>query len=255
MNLIAAADDKFGIGKDNSLPWRIKEDLKYFKEKTVGHAVIMGKKTLLSLPGGRPLPDRVNVVLTHDKDFKCEGITTVLSIDELFLLDIDFDSAFVIGGGSVYKQLLPYCKTAYITRVKGDWQADTFMDNLDEAADWKLTEKGNEKNENGINYSFDIYENLNTAAIDNGEDLNERCECVCTVASEFDADVKIALLDSCGIKAFKKFPGFSAVAKVYYGQSDLGVMIWTAQKDSEKAREILNAPFDESEFSNEELQS
>ncbi len=158
MNLIAAADENFGIGKNNSLPWHISADMKYFREITSGKTVIMGRKTLESFPNGKPLPKRENVVLSRGCG-NTEGVVWIKSISELARYQ-DTDS-FVIGGGEIYKLLLPYVKTAYITKVYGSFDVDTYIPNLDEDKSWRLVKKGEILEENGIKFSFDIYENSN----------------------------------------------------------------------------------------------
>lgn len=162
MNLIAAADKNFGIGKSNSLPWHIKADMKYFKEMTSGKTVIMGRKTLESFPGGKPLPNRENVVLSRS-GFAKEGVLVIGDISEISKYQ-DKD-CFVIGGGEVYKLLLPYTKLAYITRVYQEFDVDTYIPNLDEDKNWRLIKKGEILEENGIEFSFDVYENINVASI------------------------------------------------------------------------------------------
>ena len=129
MNAIVAVAENGGIGKDNRLLFRISADLKRFKELTSGHTVIMGRKTLQSLPGGRGLPNRRNIVITRDPDFTAERAEVVHSVEEaLALAD---DDAFVIGGASIYRAMLPYCDKVYLTRVYADAEADVFFPALD----------------------------------------------------------------------------------------------------------------------------
>lgn len=129
MNAIVAVAENGGIGKDNELLFRISADLKRFKELTSGHTVIMGRKTLQSLPGGRGLPNRRNIVITHDPDFTAERAEVVHSVEEA-LAAADED-AFVIGGASIYRAMLPYCDKVYLTRVCADAEADAFFPALD----------------------------------------------------------------------------------------------------------------------------
>ena len=139
MNLIVTVDSNWGIGKDNKLLYRIKEDMQRFKQLTVGKIVVMGKNTYLSLPDkNRPLPDRINIVLTHDLEWSSPGVIVVHDIDSLMieLSQYETDDVFVIGGESIYKQLLPYCDTSYVTKVENQFDADRFMVNLDKSKDW-----------------------------------------------------------------------------------------------------------------------
>ena len=114
MKIIAAVDEKWGIGKGMNLLFRISEDMEFFKEKTMGKTVVMGRKTLESFPNAKPLKNRKNVVLTTDKNFKCDGTEIVHDIKTI-IGKYGGDDTFVLGGGEVYRQLLPYCDSAYIT--------------------------------------------------------------------------------------------------------------------------------------------
>ena len=126
MKIIAAVDEKWGIGKGMNLLFRISEDMEFFKEKTMGKTVVMGRKTLESFPNAKPLKNRKNVVLTTDKNFKCDGTEIVHDIKTI-IGKYGGDDTFVIGGGEVYRQLLPYCDSAYITKVFSDGNADVFI--------------------------------------------------------------------------------------------------------------------------------
>ncbi|MBQ6544031.1 MAG: dihydrofolate reductase, partial [Clostridia bacterium] len=138
-------------------------DMKYFKEKTTGNVVVMGLATLLSFPEGKPLKDRTNIVLCDDPDFKCDGATTVGSIDELLeeIKKYDTDSVYIVGGASVYAQMLPYCDTAYITKVDASSDAEKFFPNLDENEDWILSSESEPAEYNGLVYKFTEYKNIN----------------------------------------------------------------------------------------------
>ncbi len=161
MKLIAAVSENWGIGKDNRLLFNIPKDMKFFREKTMGKTVILGRKNLESFPGGKPLKNRINVVLTRDKSFSCEGAITVNSIEELLKLDCVDENAFVIGGESVYRGLLGYCDLCYITKVHECAECDKFMVNLDESADWQLLSETERLEDNGHIISFCVYVNLN----------------------------------------------------------------------------------------------
>ena len=158
MKLIAAVSENWGIGKDNDLLFSIPKDMKFFRETTMGKTVILGRKNLESFPGAKPLPKRPNIILTRDKNFKVEGATVVNSIDELLAMEFDKDDAFVIGGEEIYRQLLPYCDQCFIAKVKETADADKFMVNLDEDADWKLTSESEEIEDNGHIITFCTYE-------------------------------------------------------------------------------------------------
>lgn len=147
MKLIVNADRNGGIGKNGELLVHIKEDMQRFKELTVGNTVVMGRKTLESLPGGKPLPDRVNVVLTRNCNYRADGVVICHNIDEIKTLT---GEVFVIGGGEIYAQLLDLCDTAYITLTDIDGNADTFMPKLGD--DWELT-----KCEPREGYRFETY--------------------------------------------------------------------------------------------------
>lgn len=163
MNLIAAVDENWGIGKNNDLLFRIPEDMKFFRSKTIGKNVICGKNTLLSFPGGKPLPERKHFVLTHANFSEEENLFLVKSLEELFsaIQGIPEEELFVIGGASVYNQLLPYCKKAYITKIfASDPEAEQFLPNLDSHPDFSLVESGERLvSKNGLSYSFLVYEN------------------------------------------------------------------------------------------------
>ncbi len=162
MNLIVAVDKNWGIGYQNKLLISIPDDMKFFRETTSGNVVIMGKKTLLSFPNGRPLKNRENIVITHDKNFECDGATIVHSIEEALEAAKKFDTKniYVIGGGSIYEQMLPYVDTAYVTYIDFAYQADTRFPNLDENDEWKLVEESEEQTYFDVEYYFRKYERV-----------------------------------------------------------------------------------------------
>lgn len=157
MKLIAAVSENWGIGKDNKLLFHIPKDMQFFREKTMGKTVILGRKNLESFPGGKPLKNRINVVLTHNKNFQKDGIITANSIDELLKLDCVNEDAFVIGGESVYRELLDYCDICYITKVHEPAESDKFMVNLDESGSWELLSETEKFEDNGHIISFCEY--------------------------------------------------------------------------------------------------
>ena len=158
MDIIVCIDKNNGIGKDGGLLFRIPEDMAYFRRMTVNKTVIMGRKTLESLPGGRPLENRRNIVLTRNKDSVPEGVDAVSSIDELKGA-IGRDKAFVIGGESIYAMLLDYCKRAYVTEVEADGNADRFFPDIRSMPNWRLAEQGEEREHDGLKYRFNVYKN------------------------------------------------------------------------------------------------
>jgi dihydrofolate reductase len=163
MNLIVAVDKNWAIGYEGNLLERISEDHKRFRELTTGKVVILGRKTLYTFPGNKPLKERTNIILTGNKDFKCEGALIYNSIEELLknIKIYETEDIFVIGGESIYKQLLPYCKHAYVTKIFTEHNADKFMPNLDESKDWKISSESRIHDYNGIEFQFVSYENLN----------------------------------------------------------------------------------------------
>lgn len=159
MELIVAVYDDWGIGKDGTQPIALSADRKFFRETTRGAMVIVGRKTLADFPGGKPLPNRVNVVLTR-QGVDMEGVVVCNSPEEAVALAKDAPRAMVIGGGSIYKQMLPFCDTAYITKVHTAPESDTFFPNLDQDPQWKLAEILQEGEENGIAYQMCLYKRI-----------------------------------------------------------------------------------------------
>lgn len=159
MELIVAVYDDWGIGKDGTQPIALSADRKFFRETTKGAMVIVGRKTLADFPGGKPLPNRVNVVLTR-QGVDMEGVVVCNSPEEAVALAKDAPRAMVIGGGSIYKQLLPYCDTAYITKVHTAPESDTFFPDLDQDPQWVLAEILQEGEENGIAYQMCLYKRI-----------------------------------------------------------------------------------------------
>ena len=159
MIAIAAADKNWGIGSKGKLLVSIPEDMKFFRSTTMGKTVVMGRKTLESLPGGRPLKDRDNIVLTKNSAYRCDGAKVVHSVEELLsaVEDIPSEDVYVIGGGSIYKELLPYCDTAFITRLDYSYEADTYFPDLDASPEWELFDEGEEATYYDLIYNFCVY--------------------------------------------------------------------------------------------------
>jgi len=156
MELIVAVYDDWGIGRNGTQPVALSADRKFFRETTKGAMVIVGRKTLADFPGGRPLPNRVNVVLTR-QDIEIPDVVICHSPEEAVTLAQTAERAMVIGGGSIYKQMLPYCNTAYITKVHTTPESDTFFPNLDEDPQWQLEQVLQAGEENGISYEMCLY--------------------------------------------------------------------------------------------------
>ena len=147
MDIIVAVDADWGIGKDGDLLQRISADMKYFREKTTGNVLVMGRKTLESFPNKKPLPNRVNIVLTKNKDYQAEGVVLCHDLAELPAVLKNYAG----------KQVLPQCERAYVTKIYQTYPADTAFPNLDENPDWELEEKGEMQEEKGVRFSFDVY--------------------------------------------------------------------------------------------------
>ena len=156
MNAIVAVYADWGIGRDGTQPVVVSADRKHFREVTGGSAVIVGRKTLADFPGGKPLPNRVNVVLTRGS-IDMEGVTVCHSPEEVVEIAKTAERAMVIGGGSVYRQMLPLCDTAYITKVHTTIACDTYFPNLDEDPQWELAEVLLSGEEKGIGYEMCLY--------------------------------------------------------------------------------------------------
>lgn len=159
MELIVAVYDDWGIGKDGTQPVALSADRKFFRETTRGAMVIVGRKTLADFPGGKPLPNRINVVLTR-QEADISDVTVCRSPEEAVVLAETAQRAMVIGGGSIYRQMLPYCDTAFVTKVHVQPESDTFFPNLDENPQWKLAQILQSGEENGIAYEMCLYKRV-----------------------------------------------------------------------------------------------
>ena len=157
MDLIVAVYDDWGIGADGTQPVALSADRKFFREATRGCMVIAGRRTVADFPGQKPLLGRINVVLTR-QDIEIPGFTICHSPEETLELAKTAERAFVIGGGSIYKQMLEYCDHAYVTKVHATPESDTFFPDLDECNQWLLKEILQSGEENGISYEMCLYE-------------------------------------------------------------------------------------------------
>lgn len=162
MDLIVAVYDDWGIGRDGTQPIALSVDRKFFREMTKGAMVIVGRRTIADFPGQKPLPGRVNVALSRS-DAEIPGFTLCHSPEEATELAKTAEKAMVIGGGSIYRQMLPLCDRAIITKVHVTPESDTFFPNLDAAEDWELAEVLLSGEENGIAYEMCVYKKKGTA--------------------------------------------------------------------------------------------
>lgn len=162
MNLIVAVDKNWGIGHQNQLLVSIPADMKFFRETTTGKVVVMGRKTLESFPQKQPLKNRTNIVLTTDKTYEVNGAIVLHTIEEVLeeLKKYKQEDIYVIGGESIYQQLLPYCTKAHLTKIDHAYEADTYFPNLDELSEWTMTGISEEQTYFDLEYYFTRYEKL-----------------------------------------------------------------------------------------------
>jgi len=159
ITLIVAAAENNAIGKGNRMPWHLPNDFKYFKEKTLNHSVVMGRKTFESI--GKPLPERRNIVMTKNTNYLHEEVDVVNNIDELLLYCRDEREIFIIGGAEIYKQTLPLAHKVLLTRVHTTVDGDAFFPELP-ANEWKLisAEKHEKDDRHAFDYTFEVYERI-----------------------------------------------------------------------------------------------
>ena len=166
MKLIVAVCEDWGIGADGDQPFYIPEDLRRFKEMTLGKVMVMGRVTLAALPGG-PLKRRTNIVLTRDEDFAVDGASVCSSLDDLMqcLSRYDTDDVFVIGGQQIYELLLDYCDTAYVTKIFATVPTDRSFPNLDALDNWQLHEQSDVKEHDSLKFCYCEYRNNRTTRL------------------------------------------------------------------------------------------
>ena len=165
MKAILHCDKEWGIGKKNGLMFNIPLDMKFFRETTLGHTVVMGSNTLLSFPGSKPLPKRKNIVLWPGGEER-DDCTVVQSLDDLFaVIAEEDDEVFVIGGAMMYRTMLPYCSEVLVTKVDAVGGADTFFPNLDENPDFILAKESAPIEDGEVMLRFCKYKNTNTAEL------------------------------------------------------------------------------------------
>ena len=156
MDAIVAVYDDWGIGCEGTQPIALQADRRFFRQTTKGAMVIAGRKTVEDFPGCQPLPGRVNVILTRSK-VSFPGFITVSSPEEAAALAKGAEKAFVLGGGSVYRQMLPYCDRAYVTKVHTTTPCDTYFPDLDRDPDWERSQVLLSGQEDGIGYEMCLY--------------------------------------------------------------------------------------------------
>ena len=160
MNLIVAVDENWAIGYKNDLLIRIPADMKMFRQETTGKVVVLGRKTLETFPNGQPLKNRTNIILTTKKDYEVKDAIVVQSIEELLeeLKNYPSEDIYIIGGETVYRQMLPYCNVAHVTRIDRKYEADAFFPNLEEEGNWQITAESDEQSYFDTTYTFVKYE-------------------------------------------------------------------------------------------------
>ena len=159
MKMIVCVSENYGIGKDGELLFSIPEDMKLFRTETSGKVVVMGRATLESFPGGKPLKNRVNIVLTNSPDYSCEGAVVVHSFDEAMekISQYPSENVYIIGGESIYKMFENVCNEAIVTKVQQTVDADKFFFNIDETPGWKLAETSTIMEYENFKYTFNKY--------------------------------------------------------------------------------------------------
>lgn len=159
MNMIVAVDSNWAIGHKGKLLVSIPEDMQFFRRETTGKVVVMGRKTLESFPNGLPLKNRVNVVITNDKGYNVKDAIICHSVEEALevLKQYNEEDVYVIGGESIYRQFLPYCSVAHVTKINYSYDADTYFPNLDEMDEWTIEESSDERTYFDLEYEFVKY--------------------------------------------------------------------------------------------------
>lgn len=160
MNIIVAVDKNWAIGNRGDLLIRIPNDHKHFREETTGKVVVLGRRTLETFPQGMPLKNRTNIILTHDTEYQVKDAVIAHSVEELLeqLKAYNEEEVYVIGGDSVYRQLLPYCDVAHVTKIDHAYEADAYFPDLDRDPQWEITADSEEQTYFDIAYQFIKYE-------------------------------------------------------------------------------------------------
>lgn len=160
MNIIVAVDDHWGIGNKNKLLVSIPNDQRHFREETTNKVIVLGRKTLLTFPQEMPLKNRTNIILTEDPGFIRKDAVVVHSLEELFraLEPYPTEDVYVVGGESIYRQLLPYCDVVHVTKIDHRYEADAYFPNLDDDPSWEITNDSDEQTYFDLAYTFLKYE-------------------------------------------------------------------------------------------------
>lgn len=160
MNLIVAVDENWAIGNKNELLISIPADHKFFRQETTGKVVVLGRKTLETFPQGLPLKSRTNVIMSTNKAYQVKDAVVVHDVEELLeeLKKYDTEDIYIVGGESVYRQMLPYCDVAHVTKIDHAYAADAYFPNLDEMPEWQITADSEEQTYFDITYHFLKYE-------------------------------------------------------------------------------------------------
>ena len=159
MQMIVAAAENWAIGKDGDLLWHLPEDMKFFRTETTGKVVVMGRKTLETFPNKMPLKNRTNIVLTANPDYEVKGALVFHTMEEVLeeLKNYPSEDIYIIGGASIYRQFLPYCKAAHVTKIDYAYEADTYFPNLDEKPEWSVEASSGEKTYYDLEFEFVKY--------------------------------------------------------------------------------------------------
>lgn len=162
MNLIVAVDENWAIGNKNELLVSIPADHKFFRQETTGKVVVLGRKTLETFPQGLPLKNRINIIMSTNKDYRVKDAVVVHDLEELLsrIEKYDTKDVYVVGGESVYRLLLPYCDTAHVTKIDHAYEADAYFPDLDAMPEWKITADSEEQTYFDITYHFLKYERI-----------------------------------------------------------------------------------------------
>ena len=162
MKIIVAADKNWAIGNKGELLVSIPNDHKMFRQETTGKVVVLGRKTLATFPEGRPLKNRTNIILSHNTSFTVKDAVVVHSVDELLECAKEYstDDVYIIGGASIYEQMLPYCDTAIVTKIDTSYEADAFFPDLDRSPEWKIVSESGEQTYFDLEYNFVTYKRV-----------------------------------------------------------------------------------------------
>lgn len=163
MNAIVAVDSNWAIGNKGQLLISIPADMKMFRQETTGKVIVLGRKTIETFPNAKPLPNRTNIVMSGNPDYTVDGATVVHNVEELLeeLKKYNSEDVYIIGGDSVYRQMIDYCDTVHVTKIDREYEADAFFPNLDEMPEWEITAMSEEQSYFDTTYAFVKYEKKN----------------------------------------------------------------------------------------------